>query len=749
MVSLEGLSLIFKSLPYPCVILRPDSPRFTVLAVNDAFQTLHTRSADDILGSGFFEGWSQHSPSPDLCNSFQTALNEKSTNRLVLKNFSRFFESENIAVPDESGDVAYILHTLKDVAGPSEFAERINRIDELEQLERKVFDMNCSENVSLEEVLRFYVGGIEQLFPQMQCSLLRVEDAHLYCWSAPSLPAEYIAQTTGVPIGDKMGSCGTAAYFKEMVIAEDIATDPRWAQFKNIALQYNLRACWSYPIMNVRGEVIATFGMYYQTVREPDADELKIIDRATFILKILIENHQHLNKIEEATVLMEQAQELAGFGNWSWKLDTNEVDWSSSLCSMFGIRDEGIKRRYEDYIRLVHPDDVKRVSTYLSEGYRNSTEIRYEARIVRPDGQIRHHKTWAKLHKDKNGDRLRLIGACLDITDSKLIQEKLRISESRLRSLVESQTNYVIRTDLEGKYTYFNKKYKEDFGWLHPEGSLIGRDSTSSVLPHHLSRVYDTAELCRLNPNKVFPVELDKYSRDGKPRSTIWHFICLTDLAGNPAEIQCIGIDNTESKLAQDELKASHKRYRELFHLSPQPMWVYELDTLKFLDVNEAAIRHYGYSREEFLSMDLRALRLKEDVPSLLSAVERSKSESGLVQHGIFKHRKKDGTIICVDMLSNAIPYEDKATHIVLVNDITERLHYINAIEEQNQRFKEIAWMHSHVMRTPVARIMSLVELLHNGQNTVELNTELLDYILQSAHELDKIIRDISDQTKH
>lgn len=95
------------------------------------------------------------------------------------------------------------------------------------------------------------------------------------------------------------------------------------------------------------------------------------------------------------------------------------------------------------------------------------------------------------------------------------------------------------------------------------------------------------------------------------------------------------------------------------------------------------------------------------------------------------------------------IPYEDKATHIVLVNDITERLHYINAIEEQNQRFKEIAWMHSHVMRTPVARIMSLVELLHNGQNTVELNTELLDYILQSAHELDKIIRDISDQTKH
>jgi len=762
MISEVGFTSIFKYLPSPGLVLLPDDPDFTILAANKAYLSLCNRQEHELVGKGYFDVF-QEIPDyslSDLRASFRKVLKDKKKDFLPLRRYeiynyhqeitdTRYLETENIPISENAGEIMYILHVISDITGSTDAAAQIKRTDDFELLEREVLELNFRKNISMEELLTHYLKGIEALFPSMQCSILRTKNGRLHKWSSPSLPREYIDKTDNLPINDNVGSCGTAAYLKEMVFVNDIESDIRWKDYKGVALKYNLRACWSYPIIDAEGNVMATFGIYYQEVKEPGSEERKIIDKATAILKIILENRQHIEKVKEATLMMDQAQKIAGFGTWSWTLETNEISWSKSLFSMYGMFEDHLSRTYDDYLKLIHKDDVKRVSTYLAEAIRRTAEINFETRIIRTDGQIRYHKTWAKLQKDEYGKPYKLIGACLDITESKQIQEKLQLSESRLRSLVDSQTNYVIRTNLDGNYTYYNKRYRDDFGWLHPEGSLLGRDSMQSVLPHHHKRVYDTAERCRLHPNKVYAVELDKYKRDGRIKSTIWHFICLTDLSGNPAEIQCIGIDNTERKRAEDELKASHKRYRELFHLSPQPMWVYEIETLRFLDVNQAAVSHYGYSKKEFLSMDLTAIRSKEEVPSLLDAVECMKGESGTIHHGIFKHKKKNGDSIYVDMRSNVITYNDKITHLALANDITERLHYVNAIEDQNRRFKAIAWMQSHVMRAPVARIMSLVDLINNHQNTEPEREELLNYILQSARELDTIVKDISEQTRH
>ena len=75
-------------------------------------------------------------------------------------------------------------------------------------------------------------------------------------------------------------------------------------------------------------------------------------------------------------------------------------------------------------------------------------------------------------------------------------------------------------------------------------------------------------------------------------------------------------------------------------------------------------------------------------------------------------------------------------------------MNYTKAIEKQNQKLQEIAWTQSHVVRAPLARLMSLINLVKNYQNSDKENTELLDHILSSAHEFDEIIRDISDKTK-
>lgn len=124
-------------------------------------------------------------------------------------------------------------------------------------------------------------------------------------------------------------------------------------------------------------------------------------------------------------------------------------------------------------------------------------------------------------------------------------------------------------------------------------------------------------------------------------------------------------------------LRSSEERYRYLFESNPMPMWVYEVDTLLFLAVNKAAISHYGYSQEEFLRMNLKDIRPEEDVPKFLGHLS---SFGGSTRTGeTWRHKKKDGTVIDVEVTSHDLSFGGRRARLVLVNDITER----RSLEEQ------------------------------------------------------------------
>jgi PAS domain S-box-containing protein len=189
-------------------------------------------------------------------------------------------------------------------------------------------------------------------------------------------------------------------------------------------------------------------------------------------------------------------------------------------------------------------------------------------------------------------------------------------------------------------------------------------------------------------------------------------------------------------------LQESEKRYSELFHSSPIPMWVYDRDSVKFLDINRAAIEHYGYSFEEFLAMTIKQIRPQEDIPGMNNYESNSRNDKYFFQ-GVFKHEKKSGEIIHVDIRSNIIYYNGKKAEVILANDITERLNHIEAIELQNEKLREIAWKQSHVVRAPLARMLSLIHLISDKTTPNDEKNVMLDHVIQSANELDEIIRDI------
>lgn len=208
-------------------------------------------------------------------------------------------------------------------------------------------------------------------------------------------------------------------------------------------------------------------------------------------------------------------------------------------------------------------------------------------------------------------------------------------------------------------------------------------------------------------------------------------------------------IYNIERKKSLVKLLESEKRYSDLFQLSPLPMWVYDLETLAFLDVNKAAINHYGYTRDEFLSMTLYDIRPEEDIPQMEEAVSLSVDKEEFYFQGVFRHKKKDGDLIQVNLSSNILTFKGRKAEIILINDITDRIMYTQAVELQNQRLKEIAWIQSHVVRAPLARLMGLVNLISEDIiEKGELNSVLAN-VKDSANELDLIIRDIVTKTEN
>jgi PAS domain S-box-containing protein len=133
----------------------------------------------------------------------------------------------------------------------------------------------------------------------------------------------------------------------------------------------------------------------------------------------------------------------------------------------------------------------------------------------------------------------------------------------------------------------------------------------------------------------------------------------------------------------------NEKAYRLLFEHNPKPMWIYDNDTLQFLEVNDAAIAHYGYSRLEFLSMMITDIRPPEDIPAVQQAIKEFANQSaGIHEIREWRHRKQDGTAFAVEVSGHKILWEGKSAHFVMIQDISDRRRIEHQLESSEERFR-------------------------------------------------------------
>lgn len=294
---------------------------------------------------------------------------------------------------------------------------------------------------------------------------------------------------------------------------------------------------------------------------------------------------------------------------------------------------------------------------------------------------------------NKNGIPTEIQCMGINISDRKNAEIKLIESENRLRSLLESQTNYVIRADLSGVHTFWNKKFEEDFGFLYPTKGLESSDLLTSICDYDKEKAINTVNKCIESPGSVFQVELDKPTKSGKIVTTFWDFICLTDSNGEPFEIQGIGIDITDRIDTEKKLKESEEKYRFLFEESPDGYLVIKDD--KFIDCNRAAEKMVLASKGELLGKNPSDIspdyqpngRKSSDYAKEIIEQTLSKGQTEFE----WLHTKKDGSEFLAEIKLSKLEKSGEQTLFTTWRDITEKRKTEIALFKSEERFRQIS----------------------------------------------------------
>lgn len=462
-----------------------------------------------------------------------------------------------------------------------------------------------------------------------------------------------------------------------------------------------------------------------------------------------------------------------------------------------------------------------------------------------------------------------MIGACLDITESKKMLRDLSANEVRLQNLVDAQTNYVMRIDEKGHYTYYNNKFSQDFGWIYGDGDFTGADAALSIIPEYRDRAIQATSRCLAYPGEVFEIELVQPAKNGRTKSSFWHMVAVLNHPDASPEIQCIGIDITEKIQAEMALSKSESRFKKLIQEGSDLIAIFDIEgKLQYVSPNVEKVM--GFSTEEIIAhnafgfvhpedqgwlqtvlaqfknqrrieippfriickngeikwLETTATDLKDDetvggiIANARDVTHRVEIELANKQHlerynaiakatsdTIWDHNVLNNEISWNHGIRNVFGYDKLVTTyewwhdrvhpddinriiklvdknierknpkwnseyrfrcadgsykvvfdrgfllfndngelirlIGVMQDITERDKYVREIEQHNERLKDIAWMQSHVVRGPLTRIMGLIPVFTDPHLDETSRAMALDYLKQSADQLDNAIKEI------
>lgn len=387
---------------------------------------------------------------------------------------------------------------------------------------------------------------------------------------------------------------------------------------------------------------------------------------------------EEINKSNERFELIAQATNDV---IWDHDFIKNETWGNKKLYDLYGFDKDNAVINLEMFVERIHPDDRNAVVERMRKALETSAFIvAEEFRFKTANDGYRNFYDRAYIQYDVEGKPVRIVGAMQDITERERSSQLIRESEEKFRTIIEQASDGIF---VAGPDTY-----------------LIDVNSTGCKMLGYTLEELRKIKFTDLVPKEdleTIPIRitsLQKGQTDVKERRLLRKDGSCIDVEISAKVLldgryQSIVRDITERKKTEELLQLSEQKYRLLFYNNPLPMWMTTMPGLDIIDVNEAAIKHYGYTREEFLKLNARDMRPQEDVEYFIKEVE--KMQPGISNTRSWRHKKKDGTIIHVEIYSHEIFYEGNRVWLGLSNDVTEKYKARELLQKSYEDIRQLA----------------------------------------------------------
>jgi PAS domain S-box-containing protein len=427
-------------------------------------------------------------------------------------------------------------------------------------VERRILEM-MAQGDSLAEILDSLCRFAEGQARGVLASISLVDGDRLWHGAAPSLPKAYTDAINGAVIGPSAGSGGTAAYRGEPVIVEDIASDPLWAEHRDLALSHSLRACWSTPVSS-QGQVIATFAMYYRKPRRPTQRDQEIIDQITNLAGVAIQHKLAQEKLRRREAYLAETEKLTHTGSWAWDVRTQKVLYcSDEMFRIFGLDPLDSLPTRKNFRQRIHPEDRDWVDKRFERLLRERVDSFDEYRALLPDGTVKHIMSSGHPVFDEDGELIEIIGTAVDVTERKTAELERR----RLASLVEQADDLMGISELGGGTPiYLNKAGMKMVGFDSWEEARERR-GIHYMFPEDRQFVNEVLWPAVLGKGSWSGELRFRHFKTGDPIPILYSCFRIDDPeTGQPVNVGNVCRDITERKRAEGEARENNQRYHEM-----------------------------------------------------------------------------------------------------------------------------------------------------------------------------------------
>lgn len=300
--------------------------------------------------------------------------------------------------------------------------------DHLLQLEKEVLEMHTGSKASLHEIANHLLTGLEMISDRFYCAICIVKNnLRALVLAAPNLPQLFWDFTEDTPLEPELTTCGRAILQRQTVIIPDVEASDLAESTKNGARILGIKATMSIPMISSGNEVLGTFALYFLDVRNPTDEEMTIVSRLTHLLTMIIENKQAAEKLWISNERYLLATKASNEAVWDWDAVEQVSFWGEGFNTLFGYPSMFYTGSSLNWENKIHPGDRERVLKLIGRYTSGEKKGLYKAeyRFLKADGTYALVVDKGYCLYDDKGKVIRMIGSTEDMTERKVLEEKL------------------------------------------------------------------------------------------------------------------------------------------------------------------------------------------------------------------------------------------------------------------------------------------------------------------------------------